>query len=153
MLKLALPLTFLAVIVLGWPAASWADETRGTAEQAQALVAKAIDFYDSEGKAALAKISAPDNGFHDRDLYVFVIGPDHKIVARALDPSRIGLDVTEQRDADGHAYGEDFVARASAEGAWVDYRFMDPISGEPLAKSSWLVLHAGYIFGCGIYKL
>jgi len=152
MLKLALPLTFLVVLALGWPAASRADEPRGTTEEAQALVAKAIALYGQKGEPALAEISAPDNAFRDRDLYIFVIGPDHKIVARAIDQSRIGLDITEQHDADGYAYGEAFVAQATPEGAWVDYRFKDPISGEALAKSSWVVLHDGYIFGCGIYK-
>jgi signal transduction histidine kinase len=81
-----------------------------------------------------------------------VIGPDHKTVARAIGAESIGLDITEQGDADGYAFGKAFVERASAGGVWVDYRFEDPISGEPLAKSSWLVLHDGHIFGCGIYK-
>ena len=36
-----------------------ADETRGTAEEAQALVARAIAAYDAEGDAAFAAMDLP----------------------------------------------------------------------------------------------
>ena len=41
---------------------------------------------------------------------------------------------------------------ATTNGAWVDYRWEDPLTGKVVPKSSWVVLHNGYIFGCGIYK-
>ena len=53
---------------------------------------------------------------------------------------------------DGYAYGKEFFAKATEQGAWVDYKWKDPMTGEVLPKSSWLVLHDGFIFGSGIYK-
>ena len=44
------------------------------------------------------------------------------------------------------------VEDASPAGAWVDYLRRDPITGADMAKSSWVVRHAGYVFGCGIYR-
>jgi len=43
------------------------------------------------------------------------------------------------------------LAGATPEGAWVDYFRVNPQSGKDEPKSSWVVLHDGYIFGCGVY--
>jgi len=124
---------------------------RATAEEAQAMVARAIEAYKAEGKAAFSKMTVPSTEFRDRDLYVFVIGPDHKVVAHGLDATRIGRDVTKFVDPDGKAYGKEFIAKANESGSWVEYKFRDPITDKMLRKSSWIVLHDGYIFGAGIY--
>ena len=54
-------------------------------------------------------------------------------------------------DSRGKAYGKALLAGATAEGAWVDYSRVNPQSGKDEPKSSWVVLHDGYIFGCGVY--
>jgi signal transduction histidine kinase len=141
--------TAAALIVSTAPALS-AD--RGTAEEAQNMVRRAVEAYMDKGKDAFGQITAPSTTFRDKDLYVFVIGADLRIVAHGFDPKRIGVDVSTLKDPDGKEYGKEFLAKASAEGAWVDYKFKDPNSGEVLPKSSWVVLHDGFIFGCGIYK-
>ena len=125
---------------------------RGTADEAQAMVAKAIAAYDAKGTVAFVAMTAPSTQFRDRDLYVFVIGPDHQVVAHGVDAGRIGIDVSREVDPDGKAYGKEFIARASATGVWVDYKFRDPITGKIAPKSSWVVRHDDYIFGCGFYK-
>lgn len=125
---------------------------RGTAEEAQALVARAIAAYDAEGRDAFKRMTAPGTEFRERDLYVFVIGPDHRTVAHGGDANLVGADVTTNVDPDGKHFGREFVQQASATGRWVDYKIIDPQSGKVLPKSSWIVLHDGYIFGAGIYK-
>ena len=125
---------------------------RGTADEAKAMVAKAIAAFDAKGAAALADMTAPSTAFRDRDLYIFVIGPDHKLVAHGADAKRIGLDVTQNKDSDGKEYGKEIIT-ATAEGIWVDYKFKDPVSGNDAPKSSWVVKHGDYLFGCGIYKM
>lgn len=125
---------------------------RGTAEEAQAMVANAIAVFDAKGETVFADITQQKEGYRDRDLYIFVIGPDQKVVAHGGFAERVGINVLEQVDPDGKEYGKAFIAEATADGVWVDYKFNDPESGEVLPKSSWVVLHNGYIFGCGIYK-
>ena len=146
--KLLLPLLILLASI---PSESFSTE-RGTAIEAQALVARAIEAYKAEGTDAFKRISAPSTDFRDRDLYVFVIGPDHKTVAHGGDANQVGVDVMGVLDPDGKPFGREFIKQANATGSWVDYIMQDPVSGEVLPKSSWIVLHDGYIFGAGIYK-
>ena len=126
---------------------------RGTAAEAKAMVARAIESFDSVGpKKTFAEIDAQDPAFRDRDLYVFVVGPDGLIVAHAGDVERIGLDLRDIRDLNDRPYGLMILHEATPGGVWVDYKRLDYLSNEVLPKSSWVVRHRGYIFGVGIYK-
>jgi signal transduction histidine kinase len=129
-----------------------ADETRGTAEEAQALVARAIAAYDAEGDAAFAAMNPPSTEFRDRDLYVFVIGSDNIVLVNGQDASRIGRDLMGTVDVTGRNLGKEIIENASQEGAWVDYVWRDPLTETNVHKTSWIVRHDGYIFGCGVYK-
>ncbi len=116
------------------------------------MVEKAIARYQEVGaEKAFAEFSDLKGAFVDRDLYVFVIGPDSKVVAHGADSSRIGLDATTLADEDGKAYGKELLA-ATAEGVWVDYKFKNPVSQQVEPKSSFAKLVDGYVFGCGFYK-
>jgi signal transduction histidine kinase len=141
---------FLALAVLA-AAPSLAAE-RGTPQEAQALLEKAIALYKQAGaQAAMARISDPKGGFVDRDLYVFVFGPDRKVVAHGADPKQIGNDVTTLKDVDGKAFGLAMLAAPEA-GAWVDYKWQNPVSKVVEPKSSFVKRVAGYVFGVGAYK-
>ena len=129
-----------------------ADEMRGTAEEAQAMVAKAIAAYDAQGNAAFADMNSPSTEFRDRDLYVFVIGPDHLVVVNGQDASRVGLDLEQTVDSTGKPFGKEMIEKANEQGSWIDYVWRDPLTQKDVQKSSWIVRHDGYIFGCGIYK-
>jgi cytochrome c len=55
---------------------------RGTPAEAKAMLAKAVAHYKAVGRQqALADFTARKAPFGDRDLYVFCIGPDRKLVA------------------------------------------------------------------------
>lgn len=124
---------------------------RGTALEAQAMVARAIAAYEMDGDAAFVAMTPPRQDFVDRDLYMFVVGPDNIVVAQGADAARVGTDVTTLVDADGFAYGQAIVDTATPEGAWLAYKREDPLTGAIEEKLSWLRLHDGYVFGCGIY--
>jgi len=129
-----------------------ADETRGTAAEAQAMVARAIAAYDAQGKAAFAAMNPPGTEFRDRDLYVFVVGPDNRTLVNGQDASRVGRDLAQTVDPGGKAFGKEIIEKADENGTWVDYAWRDPLTETVVQKSSWVVRHDGYIFGCGIYK-
>ena len=152
-MRMVLRLTaLLAVLLIGLSAQVSAEAARGTADEAKAMVARAIAAYDAEGSAALAEMNAPSTAFRDRDLYVFVYGPDRRIAAHGADAAHVGHDVAEYADVDGKRFAVEIMERATADGVWVDYKWKDPLSGEERPKSTWVVLHDGYVFGCGIYK-
>jgi cytochrome c len=140
-----------AILAIGLSGHAVGSDARGTAEEAKAMVARAIAAYDEKGEAVFADITAPSTMFIDRDLYVFVVGPDRRNVAHGADAGRVGVDLSTAVDVDGKPYGQEFFAKATEEGAWVDYKWKDPLTGQVQPKSSWVVRHDGYIFGCGIY--
>ena len=148
MLRALLVIGLLAGGVVGAAA-----EDRGTADEAKAMVARAIGLYREKGAAAaFAIMNRPDGGFRDHDLYIFVYGPDRTVVVQAADAGRIGLAADSVQDVDGKYYGKESLAAATPEGVWVDYRRANPANGQIEQKSSWLVRVDGYVFGCGIYK-
>ena len=118
------------------------------------MVAQAIVLYDLKGAAAaferFNQEPAPDYRYWD--LFIFVMdAADGKMVAHALAPSFVGLDIREIIDPAGVNVGQVLIDAANPGGAWADYQAIDPASGEIVAKSTWAVLHDGYIFGCGIH--
>lgn len=142
----------LALVVLGLAMIASAGE-RGTAKEAVSLVDKAVRLLSEKGPDELIRVvnlrKAP---YTDRDLYLFVIGPDEKIVAHGFDPARIGITASDLYDGDGQPYGSLMLKYANAEGRWLAYRASDPITGKMADKKSWVRRHDGYIIGCGVYE-
>lgn len=128
------------------------DELRGTAEEAQALVAAAIAYYDDTNlETAFAAFNNREGEFVDHDLYIFVYGPDRTIVSHGADVNLIGTPVDTLIDINGKPFGAAIQDEATEDGVWVDYTWYNPVTRELHAKSSWIVLHDGYRFGAGIY--
>jgi cytochrome c len=125
---------------------------RATAEEAQALVAKAIAYYDDTNlETAFAAFNNREGEFVDNDLYIFVYGPDRTIVSHGADVSLIGTPVDTLIDIHGKPFGAAIQDGATAEGVWVEYTWFNPVDKQLHPKSSWVVLHDGNIFGAGIY--
>jgi len=128
-------------------------QDRGTAAEAKAMVERGIQTFEKLGaKEAIKQFHAKKGPFKDRDLYLFVVGPDGKVAAQAFDPKRVGLDVKAIKDVTGAPYGQKLIEAANPGGAWVDYVRTDPITGKNLHKSSWVKKYKNHIFGVGIYK-
>ena len=154
LLKIAL---IVSLLFLTAPAlAEKHAQKRGTPAEAQAIVAKAVALFDKAGmKAAFDRFTnRPGAEFKHMDLYIFVLdaADDARIVAHAQTPSLIGTKATTLIDPNGLNIGRAALEKAKAKGAWVDYGWKDPLTGKVVPKSSWVILHKGYIFGCGIHK-
>jgi cytochrome c len=145
-------ITLLLVLLFFAPPLPAAAAERGTAEEAQALVEKAIARYKEVGaEQTIAEINTPDGAFVDRDLYVFVIGPDHKIIAHGADKGRIGDSMVGFKDVVGKAFGDEMIA-ASVEGNWVEYKFENFTNKKTETKKSFVKNVDGYVFGSGYYS-
>ena len=143
----------LAIVFAATITPALAGQDRGSPEEAQALVSRAVAMYDQAGAAAtFAAIEDPKGEFRDRDLYIFVFGPARTIVAHGVNHDLDGTVADTLKDVDGAAFGTRLVDDATSVGAWVDYKWNDPVSGEVLQKSSWVVRHDGHVFGAGVYK-
>jgi signal transduction histidine kinase len=123
-----------------------------SAEDSQIFVDKTIDYFAANGaEATIAAVNA-GGGFHQGELYVFIIGPDGTNLANAADQTNVGKDARLLQDSDGKFYGVELIERATAEGAWVDYKRVNPANGKIEPKTSWVRKIEGYVIGCGYYR-
>ena len=147
--------TIIGFALAAWMPARLHAEQRGTAADAKAIVAKAIDLYKAKGTASFDTMNKGEStGFRQGDIYIFVFstGAQPNVVVQAADLTRIGLDVSTLTDSAGKEFGKEMLAWATGEGAWVDYIRHNPTTNKEEPKSSWVVLYDGYVFGCGVYK-
>lgn len=129
-----------------------ANEEKSDRDAARAMVDDAITLFRTKGaQAAIAAVNMPATKFLKGDLYVFIIGPNGRIVAHGFDHSRIGLQVAGLVDMDGKHYGRQ-ILKATTGGKWVDYKWVEPTTRKFAPKSSWVKRYDDYIFGCGVYR-
>ena len=130
--------------------------SHGTAEEAKQIVAKAIALFNKEGVSAFEKISTGKDGLRDRDLYVFAmeVGPEAKVMAYGgskLVKNPVGTLAMDVKSPDGDPIGKWVQERATEQGAWIDYSYIDPVTSKLEHKLTWIVRNGKHIFGCGIY--
>ena len=126
---------------------------RGGSDDAKALVGSAMNDYDQRGTVVFTDMTAPNKTYVDRDLYVYVIDPNRRLIAHSADPTYVGQDIAVLVDADGVPIGETILLKADEDGEWVDYWWMDPLSNQRVQKRTYVVLHDGYVFASDIYPL
>ncbi len=126
---------------------------QGSADEALALVSKAVALYKAQGPRALDAITANSTEFVDRDMYVFAF--DNTGVYRALSgkPEKVNTAVRNNPGVDGDKLVRDAFDRAAHGGGWVDYAFANPQTGRVDLKTSFVMpLTDQLIMGCGVYK-
>lgn len=122
--------------------------------EAEAMVKAAIAFAKEKGReAALKEISNAKGLFRKGELYVFVYDLEGKVLAHGGDVRRVGTNQINGKDPDGKFYVKERIELAKTKGkGWQDYKFMNPVDNKIEAKTSYIELHEGMIFGCGTYK-
>ena len=126
---------------------------QGGADEAHALVTRAVELYHSLGAAALDRITDPAGGLHDRDMYVFAFDRQGIYRAFAGKPSKVGTAVRDNPGVDGQKLVHDAFEQAGRGGGWVDYDFVNPQTGAVDLKTSYVhPVAQDLILGCGVYK-
>ncbi len=122
----------------------------GTPAEARAMLDRATAAVKADKATAVSQFNKGENGFRDRDLYVFCIGADGIFVAH---PSLVGKDARALKDASGRAFGAEIISVAQ-EGkvAEVDYQFPRPGTTTPVPKASYVTKVADLVCGVGYYK-
>jgi hypothetical protein len=133
----------ITALVLLWSAASVSAQQFGTAEEARAMLDRAI--------GALKSNDPSNKQFHDRDLYVFCYNlSDGKITAYES-PALLNIDVrtlTLKDDPIGQRAYQAVQNAAEASVVTIDYNFPKPGTTEPVPKQT-LETRIGNQ-GCGI---
>lgn len=133
-----------------------ASDTKGSPEDAIAMVKKAAAYLKANGKEkAFAEFANQMNKqFHDRDLYIFVYDMNGVAVAHGNNPKMVGKSLLEMTDNDGKYIIKSFIDMANTKGkGWVDYKWPNPVTKAIEQKSSYIEKVEGdLIIGAGIYK-
>ena len=125
----------------------------GTPEEAKAMSEKAAALVNQTGEASFATFAAEDGGFVTKDLYVFCMDLEGKMLSHAKKPNLVGKNLK-----DFNKYGDmlfkDMIAVAKDPGTgWVDYRWPYPGSEEIRQKTSYIIKNdKGFFCGVGAYK-
>lgn len=146
----------LAVSVCLFSSTAFAAGDRGTADEAVALVKKAVAYIKANGKEkAFEEINNPKGQFVDRNLYIFVY--DLKGISLAIGNGNakkmVGKNLADMRDADGTYLIKKLIEVSTTKGkGWVDYKWPNPVTNSVEKKSSYVEKLDDMLVGCGIYK-
>jgi signal transduction histidine kinase len=141
-------ISFMTAGALPVPAS--ADDS-GTAAEARAMLEKAVAALKANPAEALAKFQKGEDGFKDRDLYVFCIGPDGKYSAQ---PEFKGQHVSNVFDPTGKVMGADMLKEAHegkiSEMSYLAHRPGSPAEAE-VKKVAYFTKVGNQVCGVGYY--
>jgi signal transduction histidine kinase len=140
-LLIVMLLTFVSPVIAG---------SFGTAEEAKAMLERAVLALKANKTDALAKFTKGEGGFKDRDLYPFCGGPDGNFSAH---PKLVGKSLKDLKDKAGKPLGQEIYAIAK-EGkiSEVSYMWPRPDSTEPVQKVSFVTSVGDQVCAVGYYK-
>jgi len=129
-------------------------QDRGTSAEAKALLDKAVAFYKANGQEkAFAAFNDSKGQFVSKDLYIFALDMNGKILSHGANAGLIGKDMMGTKDADGKLFMKDMVETAKTKGkGTVDYKWENPKTKVVEQKSSYVEKVDGVVLGCGYYK-
>ena len=131
---------------------------QGTADEAKAMLTKAIAAVKADKAKALEMFNKGEGGFKDRDLYVFCANnSDGKLIAN-INPQLVGVDGRTLKDSAGDNFGQKIYDLGSKgkEGEIVQsapYSFPRPGPDKtPVTKVAFLSKIGDTYCGVGYYK-
>jgi cytochrome c len=144
----------ILMTTVAFPAiAAQKQDAHGTPAEAKAMLAKAVTYYKANGRSkALAEFNRNRPPFSDRDLYVFCIGPDNKLVADGQYHEYINQSADQLKDANGKPIGKAVwdIAMKKGEGE-LHYNWINPVTKLIEPKVSYFAKVGQDACGVGSY--
>jgi Single Cache domain 2 len=131
-----------------------AAEERGTAEEAKAMLERAVAAVEADEAAALKEFTTGTGGFRDRDLYVACNNAsDGTVTAHGGDPAWVGRSIYEVIDVAAKRVGDEIQAVAE-EGKinTVEYLWPRPGETDAVPKVTYVTKVADQVCVVGYYK-
>ena len=124
----------------------------GTAEEAKAMLERAVAAVKEDKAKALDMFNKGEGGFKDRDLYVFCANASDGIVT-AHPYGQRGKQLREILGKKGYPLGQEIMQKAT-EGTMreVTYWWPRPGTDTPLEKTAFYTKAGDQICGVGYYK-
>lgn len=144
----------LSLCTLAFSHSATAAGSKGSADEAVALVKKAVAYIKANGKEkAFAEFNNPAGSFKDRDLYVFTVEMNGVMSSHGVNPKLIGKNLLGLKDVEDKPFVKAFIDVANSKGkGWVDYKWPNPMTKAVESKSTYIEKTDGLVVGCGIYK-
>src|SRR5262252_3843559 len=121
----------------------------GTKEEARAMLDKVVAELKRDREGTMKALANGDEGFKDRDLYPFCIGPDGRTTGHAA-KERIGEKATELKDKNGKLFVKEmFKVAKEGKVKTVSYQFPRPGETQPVAKVSYVTKVGDQVCGVG----
>jgi signal transduction histidine kinase len=146
-------LAFACLCAAALSASALAEETAafGTADEARAMLEKAVAAVKADKTKALDMFNSEEGGFRDRDLYVFCANVSDGI--ETAHPTHKGQKLTDIKDANGFAFGEEIMKTAKeGEISEVTYMWPRPNSDTPAEKVTFVTKVEDQVCAVGYYK-
>ncbi|AJE20112.1 cache domain-containing protein [Azotobacter chroococcum] len=122
----------------------------GTAEEAKAMLEKAVAAVETDKASALEKFTKGEDGFKDRDLYPYCGGPDGNFTAH---PTLTGQSLKDLKDKAGKPLGEEIYTTAEAgKISEVAYMWPRPGADTPVEKVTFVTKADDQVCVVGYYK-
>ena len=149
--NLAFLVGYAVIQVLSITASGWAADF-GTAEEAKAMLEKAVAAVNEDKAKALDMFNNGEGGFKDRDLYVWCANASDGIVTAQPYMNR-GKQLRDIKGKHGTPFGETIMQNAT-EGTIKEttYWWPRPDSDEPFEKETFYTKVGDQICGVGYYK-
>jgi Single Cache domain 2 len=148
----------VAVLMLSPTAFAQQPGQYGNADEAKAMLVKAVAAVKADKTKALDMFAKGEGGFLDRDLYPFCFNiSDGKLLPLANpNVELVGQDERTFKDPTGKAYGlEGYAAAQKPEGQITEVSYMAPRPGAntaPVPKVSFVTRVGDLGCGVGYYK-
>lgn len=127
---------------------------QGSADEAVALVERALAQRrrSASRDSFLRDVTDPEQQFHDRDMYVFVLDRNGTYLAFGGNRAKVGTRVQDIAGIDGEGLLDAIITQASHEPGWVEYDITNPTTGRVQTKMSFVQQVDDLFLGCGVYK-
>jgi hypothetical protein len=123
----------------------------GTAEDAKAMLSRAIAELKADARGAIERFNHNDPRFRDRDLFVFCFGRDGRFTAHE---AFVSQDVRTFHDPNGKPVGAEMY-NGAREGQITEVDFASPVPGsaKPVAKRAFVTRVGDQVCGVSAYEL
>ena len=115
------------------------------------IVSDVLKHYKTYGaEATFEKVNM--GWTQDGEYYAFVNRvSDSTIVAHAANPKMVGKTASGVVNSEGRHIVREIIDMATGLGAWIEYKWIHPLTGEERDKRSWIIRIDDYVIGSGYY--
>jgi len=153
----ALMIAAASAAVLALSPTAFAQQTGGTADEAKAMLMKAVAAVKADKAKAIKMFNAGTGGFLEGDLYVFCNDLNTGLGVASGNPNTqkqtTGVDIRNIKDITGKEFGKDLLAgmqKPEGEFTEVTYKWPKPGADKTPVDKVGIVTKVSDDLGCGV---